>query len=268
MFEHLEWRSDRMLCNGLVFRLEHYRSDDWELGDECFVFYKVKELLDQYERFFAARDFKCDRLLELGLWDGGSLAFWNEVLHPAKSIGLDLSRRGDRPYFERYVASRGLSNRLKTFWGVDQSDGARLRELVRNELDGKLDLVFDDASHLLQPTLSSFQTLLPLLRPGGLYVIEDWAWEHWPECFAPGTDLHRAEGLTGLVQRIVAAVGTSEKLIRSATVYRGFAAIERGDGEVPEGFVLEQHIVNRPTPAADGVLKKVGRRFRKLVSPD
>jgi hypothetical protein len=26
-----------MLLEGLVFRLQHFRSDDWELGEECFV---------------------------------------------------------------------------------------------------------------------------------------------------------------------------------------------------------------------------------------
>ena len=266
MFERLDWRSDRMLCNGLVIRLEHYRSDAWELGDDCFVFYKVKELVDQYERFFSSRDFRCEHLLELGLWDGGSLVFWHEILAPKKSVGLDLNARSDGAYFRRYVSERGLSDRVKTFWGVNQADSARLRELVRTQLDGRLDLVFDDASHLFHPTLSSLQTLLPLLRPGGLYVIEDWAWEHWPECFAPGTPLHRAEGLTALVQRIVEAVGTSEKLIRSVTVHRGFAAIERGDGEVPDGFTLDRHIVRRPPPTDDGVLNKVRRRIRKLLS--
>jgi hypothetical protein len=38
-----------------------------------------------------------------------------------------------------------------------------------------LDLVIDDASHLLGPTRSSFNVLFPLLRPGGVYVIEDWS---------------------------------------------------------------------------------------------
>ena len=34
--------------------------------------------------------------------------------------------------------------------------------------------MIDDASHLLDPTRSSFDVLFPLLRPGGVYVIEDW----------------------------------------------------------------------------------------------
>ena len=42
-------------------------------------------------------------------------------------------------------------------------------------MDGEpLDLVIDDASHLYGPTMASFEVLFPRLRPGGLYVIEDW----------------------------------------------------------------------------------------------
>ena len=41
-----------------------------------------------------------------------------------------------------------------------------------------LDLVIDDASHVLGPTRSSFESLFPHLRPGGTYLIEDWNSAH------------------------------------------------------------------------------------------
>lgn len=246
MFEHLTWKRDRLLCNGLVFRLQHYKSDDWELGQECFVFYKIKKLVDQYEAFFSSRSFKCKRFLELGLWEGGSLPFWYETLLPEKIIGIDLMERGDSDYFRRYVRDRQLQARMKTFWGVDQADGARLREIVGTEFDGPLDLVLDDASHIYGPTRSSFHTLFPLLRPGGFYIIEDWAWEHWPECHKPDYPLARHAGLTALISQAVQAAGTSESFIKSVTVYEGFAAVERGTLNIPDDFCLEDYIVNRP----------------------
>ena len=42
MSDGMIWQGDRVVFNDLVFRLEHGKNDDWELGDECFVFYKVK----------------------------------------------------------------------------------------------------------------------------------------------------------------------------------------------------------------------------------
>ena len=64
---------------------------------------------------------------------------------------------------------------VHAYYGVDQGDAATLRRIVADEFGGEpLDLVIDDASHLLDPTRSSFNVLFPLLRPGGVYVIEDW----------------------------------------------------------------------------------------------
>jgi hypothetical protein len=43
-----------------------------------------------------------------------------------------------------------------------------------------VDLVVDDGSHRYGPTKASLNRFLPLLRTGGVYLIEDWAWAHWP----------------------------------------------------------------------------------------
>ena len=37
MFEQIDWKDDRALLGNLVFRLEHYRTDRWELGERCFL---------------------------------------------------------------------------------------------------------------------------------------------------------------------------------------------------------------------------------------
>src|SRR5579871_431440 len=100
VLDRLVWESDRMLLNDLVFRLQHFKSDDWELGDECFIFYKIKPLIDQYRAFWTTRpDFRPRRILELGMWDGGSAAFWFEQFQPEKFVGVDIADREDSPYF-------------------------------------------------------------------------------------------------------------------------------------------------------------------------
>jgi SAM-dependent methyltransferase len=242
MFENLEWQKDRMLMDGLVFRLQHYMSEEWELGPECFIFYKIRSLVDQYQAFFASRpNFRPQNVFELGLWDGGSLAFWFEILRPKKQVGIDIAHRRDSDYFLRYIGDRGLGEKIKTHWAVDQSDSNTLRKIVDREFDGPLDLVIDDASHMYGPTKSSFECLFPLLRPGGLYVIEDWAWEHWGEYNSPGNSLARKkDGLTRLIEELVVATGASETLIKSLTIYQGFIVIERGPAELSRenGFEL------------------------------
>ncbi len=234
-FDDLVWRNDRMELNDLVFRLQHYFSDEWDLGDKCFVFYKIKPLVDQYAKLFASMsNFRVGNMLELGLWDGGSTAFWFELLQPNKYVGIDRLEREDSPYFRAYAASRGIADRITTHWGTDQTDSKKLQLLVRQELGGSLNLVIDDASHQYEPTKRSFEILFPWIEPGGLYIIEDWAWSHWPEFQARSHPWINRTPLTKLVFDLVEAAGSwqlsqTHKLIESITVFQGFAAVERSN---------------------------------------
>src|SRR5262249_16662684 len=163
-FNDLVWRRDRMLMNDLVFRLQHYATDDWDLGEDCFVFYKIKGLVDQYAKFFGSiPEFRVKNMLELGLWDGGSTAFWFELLRPDKYVGIDCLKREDSAYFREYVTSKGIADRIKTHWGTDQTDGAKLRSVVE-EIGGRLSLVIDDASHQYEETRRSFEILFPWIE--------------------------------------------------------------------------------------------------------
>lgn len=250
MFERLIWKHDRVLLDDLVFRLQHYKSDDWDLGDECFTFFKIKHLIDQYAQFWEMRkDFTPKNILELGMFDGGSVAFWFEYFEPQKHVGVDIQQRQDSPYFCEYIKSRELENRIKTFWNTDQGDANELRQIVEQEFSGPLDLVIDDASHMYDLTRKSFLTLFPLLRPGGLYVIEDWAWGHWKQFINPDHPWSKKTPLTQLVIELIETTGstqgnwTDKAVISSLTVYQGFVVVEKGKEQVSHtDFELEDYI--------------------------
>jgi predicted O-methyltransferase YrrM len=252
-----------------VFRLQHYLSDDWELGEECFIFYKIRELVDQYARFWALHsDFHAEQVLELGLWDGGSAAFWFEYFRPAKLVGIDISRRGDSAYFAKYKLSRNLEQRIKTYWGVDQGNARRLREIVAEEFSDPIDVVIDDASHMYGPTRECFETLFPLVRPGGLYIIEDWAWACWPEFQSPEHAWATETPLSKLVFELVEVTGSSTDLVSGLAVHQGFVVIERGTLEldVSRSFKLDAHITRRSRISLLSGLPARTRRYvrRKL----
>jgi predicted O-methyltransferase YrrM len=233
----------------MVFRLEDFKDDNWELGDECFGFYKGKDLVEDYAKFWASRErFHPRSVFEIGIWDGGSVAFWFEWFQPEKHVAIDIALKEDSEYFQRYVRSRGLEGRIKNYWGVDQADSQRLQEIVDKEFDAPLDLVIDDGSHVYGPTRGSFETLFPLLRPGGLYVIEDWAWEHSEPYQKPDHPWAKKKSLTALVFQLVEATGSSPHLIKNLTVSRGFAVAERGPSSPRQlgNFKLERHISRRP----------------------
>lgn len=267
-FDRMKWEPDRMLLDGLVFRLEHYKSPDWS-GGPHFMFYKIKELVDQYEHYFGLRsDFLPKHIFELGMFDGGSVAFWHELFKPQKHVAVDLMDRMNSAYFQQYVESRELSDQIRTFWKTDQADKPRLRELVQMEFDGPLDLVIDDASHLYRQTLASFEALFPLLAPGGVYIIEDWAWGHWPEFIKPDHPWAREVPPTQLVFQLIEATGTSTNLIASVTTYEGFVSIERGPQQIsdPASFSLESHIVRRPTWSRATHLKFIIREILRRLA--
>jgi cephalosporin hydroxylase len=194
--------------------------------------------------------------------DGGSVAFWNEILKPEKIVGVDVNAREDSEYFQKYVHTRGLESKVRTYWRTDQADERALLRIVEQEFGGAVDMVTDDASHFYDQTLASFQILFPLLPPGGLYIIEDWAWEHWPEFHSPFHDWHRYRSLTPLIFELIEATGTSQHLITSVEVFQGFVIVERGPAPTTNvtPLVLADQILRRPTLYRTlGMLRKTVR---------
>jgi hypothetical protein len=264
MFDRLTWDEDRMFLDDLVFELERPSSDQPTPAQDRFHFYKTRHLVEQYARYWRANaGFDARRTLELGIWDGGSVAFWFEYFRPNKHVAIDIARKTDSPYFESYRTSRGLEGAIRTYWGVDQADSIALRQLISAEFSDELDLVIDDASHIYEPTKVSFEVVFPFLRPGGLYIIEDWGWEHWRACYLPTSAFAAERGLTHLLHELIGATASSTELVTSMTVLQGFVAVERGELRFPPGsvFQLKDFISQRPSRArAAGLVRKGLRR--------
>lgn len=184
-FDRVIWREDRAVLNDLTFALQLSRNVEsvkQELDNTCFVLYKPRELVDQYRvvlDLHKKKRFK--NILEIGIWNGGSLAFWNELLSPDRIIGVDILPECPSPYFNEYVSAGARVGKVETFWGIDQSDGEKLSTIVQDGFEGPLDLVIDDGSHYYEETRLSFETLFKHLKSGGIYVIEDWQWSYWEE---------------------------------------------------------------------------------------
>ena len=92
----------------------------------------LRPLLSSRRRRFAAPH----RSSRSASGTAGSTAFWFEYFQPDKLVAVDYLEREDSDYFRGYVDGRGIADRLKTYWGVDQADSERLREIVDAEFDG------------------------------------------------------------------------------------------------------------------------------------
>jgi predicted O-methyltransferase YrrM len=119
-------------------------------------------------------EFRNGRIVELGIANGGSTAMIALAAAPTRLVACELE--SDRvAALDEFIDARGLHQSVRPFYGVDQSDRTRLATIVDEEMgDAEIDLVIDDASHLYAETRASFEVLFPRVRPGGLFIVEDW----------------------------------------------------------------------------------------------
>lgn len=110
------------------------------------------------------------RMLEIGVYRGGSIRMWRNYLHPDSIIvGLDID-----PSCEAYESEKeNLYIRIG-----DQSDPIFLREIVQEF--GPFDVILDDGSHICSHMVASFDCLfLDGLKNPGVYIAEDTHCNYW-----------------------------------------------------------------------------------------
>lgn len=179
------------------------------------------------------------RIVEVGIYRGGSTAMLAAAAPEAQILAVELDP-GPAPHLERFRAAGGDTRRLRTEFGVDQADGERLEALVRDAFgDEPVDLVIDDASHLLAESRATLDALLPFVRHGGIYLFEDWSWAHlrdgaWGAVF-PSSSWPEGPSPSALVFEMVMATGSSEGVFDSVDVRPSTVAARRGGAPLEPG---------------------------------
>lgn len=229
------WNSDKTFHVGDV----HFRARDlgMGLGDqqstlELFVFQKPREMIEHYQQLLDRLQPK--HIFELGIWRGGSCVFLQKLSGARKLISVDISEERIEA-LDLYRERDGLQDVLRPYYGVDQADQAALQAILNSELGAQaLDLVIDDASHFLDETRASFNALFPALRPGGVYVIEDWAWAHAP--LRHPDDLlgfyPEREPMTKLIFELVLACASEPSVISKVEIDFHMVLVTRGEGDL------------------------------------
>lgn len=206
-----------------------------------------------------APEFKGCNMVEAGIDQGGSTSFFTKLLKPRALLAFDLAEK-PLPELMNFLEQHDQERRVRVELGVDQSDPVRVPRLVDDVFGQEpLDFVIDDASHLLEPTTATFEMLFPRLRPGGLYIIEDWTGDHLWERNLTRELIANPNG--ELAQRIAASPEMEfqmpmsfficQLLIASArnpgwiSVLRASDAmceIRRGDGAIEPGTPISSYI--------------------------
>jgi SAM-dependent methyltransferase len=105
------------------------------------------------------------KMLEIGVADprfpGASLKMWKEYFPDIDLIGYDINP--DAKQFEQEGVSVYIG---------DQNNPDHLEDCV-SLYGGDFDIIIDDGSHYGEHIVTSFKTLYPYLKEGGIYIIED-----------------------------------------------------------------------------------------------
>jgi hypothetical protein len=126
-----------------------------------------------YQRYFQPIRYQRLNVLEIGVGGyadsqegGGSLRMWKTYFPNSRIVGIDI-------YDKSKMSERRIDIRQ-----MDQTDAEALTSLSREY--GGFDIIIDDGSHLNEHVITSFNILFPLLRPDGIYCVEDTQTAYWP----------------------------------------------------------------------------------------
>lgn len=103
-------------------------------------------------------------VLEVGIHEGRSLSMWRDYFENATVVGWDITS------YEFNQFGRGTITQV-----VDQSSiPSMIRTIAANNYRAEsFDLIIDDGSHRMLDQQITLATLWPLLRRGGIYIVED-----------------------------------------------------------------------------------------------
>lgn len=120
-----------------------------------------------YEQWFSSLRNKPVTLLELGYGGhenpelgGASALMWRDYFPNGKIVVVDIETKELTPKHNGINFRRG-----------NQADPEFIKSLHAEF--GDFDIIIDDASHVSSLTIASIQLLWPMLKPGGVYAVED-----------------------------------------------------------------------------------------------
>lgn len=155
-------------------------------------------------------------ILEIGVYKGESTKVFSRRFPAAHIVAVDLN-----------LADIDFSNcRNVRYLQCDQTDATKLRAICEEYFPNGLDLVVEDASHIGHLSRLTFDIVFPLVKSGGLYIIEDWGtgyWDTWidgggfSDCRVPATTgkiartIHSHNlGMVGFVKSLVDYTATDD----------------------------------------------------------
>lgn len=137
-----------------LFKLKNYQTDKYDLG----------YIHSFYENFLDKLSEDPIKMLEIGVYNGGSIQLWRDYLHKDSEIYA-----GDLNYFEHIPGTFSI---IGDMYSKDQ---------ISKLKDDYFDLIIDDGPHSFESFVLVMQRYFSKLKKGGTLVIEDVVNSSWIE---------------------------------------------------------------------------------------
>lgn len=218
--KNIEWLSDKQFSVDGVKFLNCLDDYSLKTDDDRVVILKDRNVLDNYEEVFGESPPKT--MLEFGIFQGGSPTLFSLWFELDKFVGIDICPPVEK--FDSFCAQHSVGSKIKSYYGVSQIDKQRVTQIICEEFGNTpLDVIIDDASHLYGLTRRTFEIAFPYLRPGGMYVVEDWGWAHWP-----GSKFFMGEtSMSILIMELMMLCASRSDIISEVRVFPSFAFIRK-----------------------------------------
>ena len=160
------------------------------LTDKCSFVHNYTVIYEQYLERFRNSPIK---FLEIGIDQLSSAKMWDHYFqHPkARLIFLDINNVSVDNCRES-IKNHILSDRIQGY-EADQANKDMLIDLF-SQIGDEFDVIIDDGGHTMVQQITSFCTLFPYVKKGGLYIIEDLHTSYWNAFGGGGTQINPVAG--------------------------------------------------------------------------
>jgi SAM-dependent methyltransferase len=249
MRHELEWVTDhRVRLGGVEFHLvtgpqEMHQS---ESKRNQFLLGKTRLMVEEVAALRERE--QITRILDVGIFKGGSVALYAQLFQPEQLVAIELADTPEAALTE-FIGDHRFEGRVTPCYGVNQADEQAMGAILATHFPAQnIDLIVDDASHQYVETRKTLNLALPYLRPDGLYIIEDWGWAHWR-----GDEWQKSQffpagqpALSNLLIELFMLCASWPEIIQNVLVTRETIVLRRGPAALePKGFDIGHHYLCR-----------------------
>jgi 23S rRNA U2552 (ribose-2'-O)-methylase RlmE/FtsJ len=242
---------------------------------EHYFFTNSGNVITKWHHYFEIYEYHLSRfrgtsatIVEIGVYQGGSLQMWREYFGPdVRLVGVDVNPE----------CSQFADSKTEIIIG-DQGDREFLTKL-REQVKG-IDVVIDDGGHFMEQQIVSFEELFPAVRNGGVYLCEDLHTSYWPSYGGgtkrPGTFIEFGKELVDVMNAwyqggtngVSSDVPERTRMLKSLHFYPSMLVVEKetvSPPEVSETGTMRpvQDYGAPPAKYAKGALR---RRVRRVLA--